>query len=174
MLCEFCQKLTLVNNWYFHHTRYFPYNVITCPSVTTSSSYPVQKYPFFVTFLLVYRWFHQLPRFAAAAKNLQCLCQCQCQSWIYIAHKRKASNTIDDHDDDDTEACIRVILLSSVFASVLTQRNTILCSLLCIGFLASVLFDWFKLLTNRLMCVYIVCLLSVPVYFWCYAALMTN
>jgi len=25
----------------------------------------------------------------------QCLCQCQCQSWIYIAHKRKASNALE-------------------------------------------------------------------------------
>ena len=29
-----------------------------------------------------------------SVKNNQALCQCQCQSWIYIAHKRKASDAL--------------------------------------------------------------------------------
>jgi len=30
----------------------------------------------------------------SAITDCQCQCQCQCQSWIYIAHKRKASNAL--------------------------------------------------------------------------------
>ena len=37
-----------------------------------------------------------------------CQCQCQCQSWIYIAHKRKASNAL-------TALLLRLLLTCSFF-----------------------------------------------------------